>query len=234
MELLIDHSALAHVLLPTSIISIVLASIFAGQSFKMYKIAQSQFLLGLVIGFASIALGDFFLLITATFGPILESSQYNLLYWYRLIFLSAGFVFIALTYHYRSKQDQQIPLLKIGIAAFIMTGIVLFLTNITMQLPGPTIANQSNFLFRLFNVIILAYIVKSSLQYVAQKNGPIHVPFAFMILLMGQFSVLIFSIDGSVAARIASNILRDVGLFILVWSVFVKNKAGISTTKIQS
>lgn len=221
-------------LLPTSIISIILASLFAARSFKIYKITQSRFLLGLVIGFTGVALGDFFLLITTVFEPILESSQFNLLYWYRLICLSAGFVFIALTYHYRNKQDQHIPLVKIGIVTAIMIGIVLLATNIIIELPGPTVLNESNFLFRLFNVIILSYIVKASLDYVSKKNGPIRVPIAFMILLMGQFSVLIFSIDGSIAARIASNILRDIGLFILVWSVYVNDIGKIPTTKTRS
>lgn len=234
MELLIDQTAIAYIVQPTSTIGVILASVFSLQSFRIYRITQSRFLLGLVIGFAGMAIGDFFLLITTTFEPILESTQYNLMYWYRLMFLSSGFAFIALTYHYRSKQDQHIPLLKIGVVTAVTIGIVLFLTSVLIQLPGPTVFNQSNFFFRLFNVIILAYIVKSSFQHIAKKNGPILVPFAFMILLIGQFSVLIFSIDGSDAARIASLILKDVGLFILVWSILVKNTAKLPTTKVRS
>lgn len=234
MGLLIDQSSLVWIIVPTSIISIVLASIFAGQSFRIYSVSQSRFLLGLVIGFSSIAAGDFFLLITTTLQPILESDQYNLMYWYRLIFSSAGFAFVALTYHHRNKQDDDISLLRIGVVTVIIVGIILFLSHILVQLPNPIMVNPPNFLFRLFNVMVLAYVVRATLQHVSQKNGWIHVPFAFMILLLGQFSVFIFSIDGSIAARIASNILRDIGLFILVWSIFAKKDVRTSTSTIRS
>jgi hypothetical protein len=209
------------------VIASVLAFVVAFYFYKFYRLSGFVYLLGLVIGFSFITFAEVLLAtdVWLEFNPEI----FNLLFWMRLLSLSYGFSFIAVSYYLKHREEDSTPLLMriAGLSAIpIMVAIVIVvLLPPALDFPPYNMADEY---FRVFNLVILAYVFKSTLGSIIEQGRKefMYIPAAFAILWLGQYSALISSIELNTTSVIAQHIAKVIGLalFVGVFSQVLRSK----------
>lgn len=222
---IIDFAPIIPIISPFLISTVILAAIFAGNTFRIYKKSGLNYLLGIVIGFSLLSLSDllFVLSLDKSFGPIAS----NWYYWLKIVSLSFGFVFIALSYHYKFSEQNATPLLlKItGVSVGIVLTIFVIIYFLGLAENLPYFITMSKY-FRILNLAALGYIFRNTItsSVIRNESYSTYVPTAFGIMFLGQFSGLIFTIDQSFSAYIAAHAAKAVALAILVYVAYNVSK----------
>ena len=181
---------------------------------KPYEITWESRYLGLPLGFgflgATYVISALAYYIPQIFGP-------NTIY-FQLIARTFAFLFIAITYYFSKKTTKKSPLtwkvtLTLFIAVLIISFLILSIPDIT--LPDYRITRNC---FRVIDLIIILYICIHTFRSHIEKPDPktIGIPLSFTILLVSQYSTLLFQLDGSLSAFFAGLILRLVFLSALL------------------
>ncbi len=201
-------------LFSTELIATILAFVIAFNFYKYYKISGLFYLRGFVKGFSFIAFAES--LLAADVLIDFSDGVTNMLLWLRLLSLSYGFSLLAVSYYYKHKQGDKLKftLRTLSVSAIpIMTTIFVILMIIppVFQLPS---YEQVDEYFRVFNMVVLAYVFKSALNSIIEqgKKEFVYIPAAYAVLWLGQYSALIFSLDDSLSAFIAMHIAKVIGL----------------------
>lgn len=210
----------------TEVIASVLALVAAFYFYRFYRKTGVVYLLGFVIGFSFITFAEVLLAMDVWLEFMPEI--FNLFFWLRLLSLSYGFSFLALSYYYKRREDDRNLVVKIAslsvIPVMVMIAVIV-LTPPPFDFPP---YNQADQYFRVFNMIILAYIFKSTLGSIVEQGRKefAYIPAAYAVLWLGQFSALIYSLDGGVSAFIAQHVAKVIALslFVGVLSQVIRGK----------
>jgi hypothetical protein len=197
------------------VVSAIMCFILLRFMIKPYKLTGEGRYLGLPLGFGF--LGVSYILGAIAFSNIILS--FRQLAYLQLFARTFAYCFLVVTYYFsrkrsensRIKWDITLSLLIVGLAASIVTGIII-----------PQFAIDSyqatQVYVRSFNIICLIYISIHTLRSHIKKPDPmtIWIPFGFILLGISQYSLLIWAIDGSIFAFNGALVLRLAGLAIFL------------------
>ncbi len=198
--------------------SAILCFILLRFMIKPYKLTGEGRYLGLPLGFG-------FLGVSYIIGAIAFSQTFPFkeIAYVQLLSRTFAYSFLVLTYYFSKKPSKNsrvkwniaLSLLIVSLAASILVAFVL-----------PKFAIESyqatQVYVRIFNIICLIYISIHTLRSHVSKPDPttIWIPFGFILLGISQYSLLIWSIDGSIFAFNGALALRLAALTIFL---FVSN-----------
>ncbi|HEV2192620.1 MAG TPA: hypothetical protein VGR54_03255 [Nitrosopumilaceae archaeon] len=226
----LDNSSFEPFIFASKIVSLVLALFVTVYAYNFYKIFRSLVLLGLILGFGFMALADILMIITIPVhkDPIL----FNLFFWMRLFVSAYGFTFLALSYHCSTKERGKANSFVLKISILSVIPVFAMLTWFSNSSIFPPFTNYDEY-FRVYNICALGYVFIKSLQYSVSKvrKDFMYLTIAYGILWMGTFSLLFFTLDGSLSAVVASYVAKDVGLAIFVIMIYCigKDKSSLKT-----
>lgn len=194
------------------VIASVLAIIVGISFYRFYRLTGFIYLLGLAIGFFFITSAEILLAVDVWMEIFPE--YFNMLFWLRLLTLSYGFSFLAVSYYYKHREDDKSFMFRVAALSAIpimVTIVALIITSPAFDFPPYNIVDEY---FRVFNLVMLTYVFRSTLSSIVEQGRKefVYIPAAFAVLWLGQFSALIVSIDASVSAAIAQHTAKVVGL----------------------
>jgi hypothetical protein len=199
------------------VIAAVLAFVVALHFYRFYRLSGFVYLLGLVIGFAFITFAEVLLAVDVWLE--FNMDLFNLLFWLRLLSLSYGFSFIGVSYYYKHREEDRTPMMmRIGaLSAVPLTVMIAIVVLVPPAFEFPPY-NQVDEYFRVFNLFVLAYVFRSTLSSIVEQGRKefVYIPAAYAVLWLGQYSSLIFGLDGSVSPYIAALIAKVIGLALFV------------------
>ncbi|MEM3098589.1 MAG: hypothetical protein QXU32_07725 [Nitrososphaerales archaeon] len=204
----------------------VLAFIVAFHFYKFYRITGFVYLLGLGIGFSFITFAQ--VLLAADVWLEFHPELFNLLFWLRLLSLSYGFSFLAVSYYSKSKEEDKTLMLRIAALSAVPIMVMIAVVILAPPVLDFPPYNQVDEYFRVFILVVLAYVFRSTLVSIVAhgRKELMYIPAAYALLWLGQFSGLIYSIDGGISAFIALHSAKLAGLllFAIVMSQVVRGK----------
>jgi hypothetical protein len=200
----------------TKVVSITLGAIVSIYAYKFYKIIHSNVLLGIILSFGLMSFTDVFVML---YLPTINNPElFNLFFWLRLFTMSFAFAFLALAYLISSYEGKRTGLvLKISMLStipIISTVLAVWFFNNSSL---PTVTDYDSY-FRIFNICALVYVISMSFKnsiFTSRKEF-VFIPIAYGVFLIGQVSLLIFSLQGSFSSVATSFVAKDVGLVIFV------------------
>jgi hypothetical protein len=242
---LLDPSIAQTVSLSGTIVSFSLSLVISWHFFRSYKFSGLGYLLGLPIGFATIAIS--FVLENLSLIYANDDVLYPVFFWIQLTLQSEALALIALSYRFKnrsaadydnyrtkivvSKQqlhdgnasvrvrqilDDCMPMLMVAIP---------FIVPISELVFGPDFNHYGladlSFFIRIYNMIILGYIFsKAVISLVKAANIKLlYIPAAFALLWLEQYSLMIIYFDNSPSAFIGSILARLAGLTLFVYAI---------------
>ena len=213
-------------LFSAEVIASVLAVIVALYFYRFYRLTGFVYLLGLTIGFSFMTFSEILLAIDVwlEFNPTI----FNTVFWMRILLLSYAFSFIAVSYYYKHREEDK-PF-TIRIAALSAVPIMVLMAVVIFAPPAFDFPpyNMVDEYFRVFNLIMLAYVFRSTLTSIVEQGRKefVYIPAAFAILWLGQFAGLIYNLEAPVSAFIANHIAKVIGLalFVVVMSQVIRGK----------
>ncbi len=201
----------------SEVIAAVLAFVVALHFYRFYKLSGFVYLLGLVVGFSFITFAEVLLAVDVQLEFDMEI--FNLLFWLRLLSLSYGFSFIAVSYYYKHREEDKSPMMmRIGaLSAIPLMAVIVIIVFVPPALEFPPY-NQVDEYFRVFNLFMLGYVFRSTLSSIVEQGRKefMYIPTAYAVLWLGQYSSLIFGLDGNVSAYVAALIAKVLGLALFV------------------
>jgi hypothetical protein len=181
---------------------------------KPFRLTGETRYLGLPLGFGFLGVSYAFSAIS--YSPIFDFPDHG---WVQLFVRAFAFLFLAITYYF-SKSEKKSRLLwniTLGILAAILTTLIL----LTIISPQFLLANYriDQIYVRVFSLICISYIAIHALKSHLEKPEPttLMIPLGYVLLGMGQYSVLIWAVDRSIFAFFGSLALRLAGLTIFLF-----------------
>jgi hypothetical protein len=200
------------------VVSAVMCFILLRFLIKPYGITGESRYVGLPLGFGFLGV-TYSISAFAFYEP--RVFGINTIY-FQLIARTFAFIFIAITYFFSKKSTKNSTLtwkvvLTLLVAVLIISFLIISMPDITL----PDYRSTRNY-FRVIDLAIILYICihtfRSHIEKPDQKT--IWIPLSFTILLVSQYSVLLFQLDGSLYTLFAGLILRLVFLSILLFVSF--------------
>lgn len=210
------------------VVSAIMCFVLLRFMIKPYEITGESRYIGLPLGFGFLGItyviSALAFYIPHVFGP-------NTIY-IQLIARTFAFLFIAITYYFSKKPTENSRLLwKITLtvltALLITSFLIMSVPNINLEGYGIT----RNY-FRVINLTIILYICAHTFRSHIEKPDPttVWIPLGFIFLLVSQYSLLLFQLDGGLYAFFAGLILRLIFLsvFLIVsFRTFYQVKEGV-------
>ena len=213
------------------VISAVMCFILLRFMIKPYENTGESRYLGLPLGFGF--LGATYLFSALVFFAESQTPPIDFLiqiYHVQFIARTYAFLFIAVTYYFSKKPTEKSRL--VWKTTLILSIVLLITSLLIVSIPNVTVYSYiiTRNVFRVLNLIIILYICIHTFRSHIEKPDPetILIPLAYIILLVSQYSVLLFQLDMSIYAFFAALALRLVFLSILL---LVSFKAFWSTKK---
>ncbi len=211
------------------IISIIIALPLVYLFFKVYRTQRSIFLLGLPFGFLLLSFSYLFLGIHLAY-PNIQVFSVSLM-WLRVITQTSGFGLIAFSYFFSNKTQKSTKYSLLTISLALIAAIsLLFGSLVIINPPGLSSIYSFNQIFTFVNLGLLSYIILFLIRKLELSSGNgnisglISAPLAFAALWLGQFSFLIWDIDGSEAALFGSQIARIASLVMFIRIYYLASK----------
>ena len=182
---------------------------------KPYLATREGRYLGLPLGFGF--LGASYML--AAFAHVYPTFSVNTLAWVQLLARPFAFVFLAFTYYF-SKKDSKNTQVIWDVTLSVL--IVILTSSSILFFVAPNFALGNYWVLsiytRIFNIVCLVYIIIHTLRshLEAQDSKIILTPFGYIFIAIGQYSVLIWSIDGGDVAFYGGLVLRWIGLILFL------------------
>ena len=202
-------------------LSAVACFVFIWFLIKPYRATGESRYLGLPLGFGF--LGISYLLAAFTHAVFLYPVfTINSLTWFQLLARPFAFAFLTFTYFFSNKPSTKRPLWNISLSVLL----VALMSLLILFLVAPQFA-MSNYRFlgicvRIFNLICLLYIsvhtLRSHLE--AKDSKTILIPFGFIFLGIGQYSILIWSLENGDVAFYGGLTLRWIGLALFLLTAY--------------
>jgi fluoride ion exporter CrcB/FEX len=209
------------------VVSAIACFILTRFMIKPFRLTGETRYLGLPLGFGF--LGASYTFSALSYSPILGFDNSG---WLQLFFRAFAFLFLAITYYF-SKSVKKSKLLwntTLGALAAIMTILIL----VAIISPQCVLANYllAQVYVRIFDLICLSYISIHALKSHIEQPDPttLMIPLAFILLAIGQYSVLIWVVDKSALAFWTGLAFRLAGLAIFL---YVSYRAFHSLEKVE-
>jgi hypothetical protein len=206
------------ILVISEFVSTALALVLVYFFSKAYKATGFAYLLGLPIGFSFLALS--YILLGASLPYEGGGTIQEVLIWSRLIARSYGFAFIAFTYFFSSKTERATKRF-LGIISFFSATLLLFVFGFMvitppLELPSTAAVDEG---FTIANLVFLGYAIYSVVRRLELSKEPIAglwAPTAFFLLVLNQYSSLIWEIDGSQTSFVLAHCFRIASLLLFI------------------
>lgn len=182
---------------------------------KPFQLTEETRYLGLPLGFGFI--GTSYILSALTYSQLLY--DYSYIKWLQLFIRAFAFLFLAVTYYF-SKSAKGPKLLWNATLAVLAT---VFTISILVAIINPEyvfpIYLQASVYVRIFNLLCLTYISIHALKSHIEQPDPktLTIPFGYILLGIGQYSLLIWAVDSSIFAFFAALALRLAGIVIFLF-----------------
>jgi hypothetical protein len=213
-------------LITIEIVSAIVCFVLARFMVKPFRLTGETRYLGLPLGFGLLGL-------SYVFTALSVSSLFDFpsKWWFQLFFRAFAFLFLAVTYFFSksAKKNESLWSASLGVLVAILTGLIL-LEIISPQLLGPDYQLAQVFV-RVFNLICISYITVHVLISYMEKPNPItlSIPFGYILIGIGQYSQIIYTIDESILAFWTGIAFRLIGLAVFLFvsfKAFYRSKKG--------
>jgi hypothetical protein len=179
---------------------------------KPWAMVREDYLLGFPVGFGLLAFAYTALDINYVF-PMTNSWN-----WARLLLGTFGFSFLAVTYFLRYGVKKRESYGATRFALVTLGALTSFSFALVLLLPPRLLPSflESEFAFRVINLILLGYVIYSLGQALKAQSELSSVVLGFTFLVIEQFNLLIHAFDRAfVWAVLFAELVRVVGLLIL-------------------
>jgi hypothetical protein len=206
------YSATVLFFIITGFLSAWLSFSIAYLMLKSWALVRQDYLLGFPVGFGLLAFAYTALDINYVF-PL--SNSWN---WVRLLLGSFGFSFLAVTYflRYGTRERDNSGAIRFSLAVLGLLTVLSF--ALVLLLPARLLPSfvESEFAFRVANLILLGYVIYSLGQALKAQTELSSVVLGFTFLVIEQFNLLLHSFDRTfVWPVVFAELVRVVGLLIL-------------------
>lgn len=204
------------------LISAILSSTIAMYFFKILRIFQSQHILGLMIGFSLIALGD--LMFSITVGLAFVNKTFNGYHWVYLLISSFGFAIIGSVYFLQKSSEKKFQSVLGSLVAILVTASIL--TCVALQANVLPSFEQYNEYFRITNLATIGYVVFFvMLNQDSDKNKQnVFIIAGFVLLFLSQYVRLFFTIEPSFMTLYASSYVKVASVAIILIALLQSSK----------
>jgi hypothetical protein len=196
------------------VVSAVACFILARFMIKPFRLTGETRYLGLPLGFGF--LGASYTLSALCFSELFDFGDIK---WVQLFIRAFAFLFLAVTYYFSKSAKGPKPLWNATIAVLVAVFAILILAAII----DPEFLwfdyLQAQVYVRIFNLICLSYISIHALKSHIEPPDPttLTIPFGYILLGIGQYSLLIWAVDSSIFAFFAGLALRLAGIAIFLF-----------------
>jgi hypothetical protein len=216
---------LTPILVASELVSVALALFLVFSFLRAYLLRRSVHLLGLPIGFSLLALSYYSLGMSLLYEDNVAISEPFM--WLRFVTQSAGFVLVGLAYYFSSRATnmEEAPgervsgslVLFVSVTSILLLIGFLVVLHLFLGLPSVGCVDEC---FTVVNLIVLGYVVyhlvKHLMLFLGKTAGLVWAPTAFSIMWLGQYSLLIWDIDGSETALVLAHAARLAALILLI------------------
>jgi hypothetical protein len=200
------------------VISAILCFVLVWFMVKPYRFTKKGRYVGLPLAFGLLGASYFFSALIYA-----ELSSDNLL-WFQLVARTFAFAFLAATYLFSNKTSETSQFLWNVAFSVIMVAILTISASIIFvpQLNFENYRVASSFV-RIFIIISLIYIIIRTLRNHMTKPDPttLLTPLGFILLAIGQYSLIIWAADASMVAWWGALALRWGGLTIFLFVAYI-------------
>ena len=220
----LTHDALMIIGIVTIPVAIALAFLF----FKVYRYQRSLTLLGLPVGFLFLTISYIFLGAHLVY-PTLDSFSSSLM-WLRIATQTWGFTLIAASYFMSNRAQKTTKHSFLALSLWSIVAVVcVFALLLVINPAGLTSVYADNIVFTIANLGLLSYILFclfKKLDFTTGKvSGLVGALVAFGLLWLGQFSFLLWDINGGgIACLFASEITRIVSIVLFIFIYYQASK----------
>jgi hypothetical protein len=200
------------------VVAAILCFVIVRFMVKPYKLTREGSYLGLPLGFTF--LGMSYALAALVYSPLGFNPE---LMWLPQLTRTFAFVFLATTYLFSNRKSKSSKLLgETTISLLIIALAISFLLAFIAPQFAFADYSKANAYLRFFNVFCLAYIAICTLRSHIKNPDPttIWIPFGFIFLAIGQYSLLFWYIDASLSAFVGSQVVSFVGLAIFLFVAY--------------
>jgi len=196
------------------VVSVIACFILVRFMMKPFRLTGETRYLGLPLGFGF--LGASYAFSALSFSPMIDFASTK---WVQLFVRAFAFLFLALTYYF-SKSAKKPKLLwntTLGVLASIFT-ILILLAIISPQLLSSDY-RLAQLYVRVFGLVCLSYISIHALKSHIEQPDPttLMIPLGYVLLGIGQYSLLIWAVDASIFAFFGGLTLRLAGLAVFLF-----------------
>jgi hypothetical protein len=160
--------------------------------------------------------------------------------WLRIATQGFGYVFVAFTYYFSSKDEKTSKNLLLVITFASTVSVSLILVGATLSAPfmGISTVDIVDETLGAINLVFVGYIVyhlskrlKSLLK--EEISGVMWAPLAFTLLWLSQYSFLIWAIDGSLTAFAFAHVARLVSLILFIHVYYMPGRTQRESAETQ-
>jgi len=196
------------------VVSAIACFILARFMIKPFRLTGETRYLGLPLGFGF--LGASYAFSALSYSPILDFASSK---WVQLLVRAFAFLFLAVTYYFSksAKKPKLLWNMTLGVLAAILT-ILILLAIMSPQFSWPNY-RLAQISVRVFDLVCLSYISVHALKSHMEQPDPttLMVPLGYILLGIGQYSLLIWAVDASIFAFFAGLALRLAGLAVFLF-----------------
>ena len=245
---ILDPSIASTTSLLITVVSVFFCCLISFYFFRSYRFSGFRYLLGLPMGFTILGISFVFEHLSLMFYA--HGILYSLFFWVQMALVSEALALIALSYLLKNRinnrsDDADASAPDQGLPSKLLLGhktstkardifisvLPMVVISIPFMVPISALFVQQflnyteladlSFYIRIFNMIILGYIFKSTIVSLVKAANIklLYVPAAFASLWLEQYSLMIIYFDNNLAAFIGSLIARLVGLAVFIYAI---------------
>jgi len=201
-------------------VSAILCFVLLRFMIKPYQATGEGRYLGLPVGFAFLGVSYIFMGLALYYESLIFFDD---LKWFQLFTQAYALAFLAATYYFSKKPPERTRLWwDITYAGLFFAAVISYLVVFEPPMFGLPSYKIVDEYFRLFNIVLLAYISIHTLRSHVSQPDPktIWIPLSYLLLGFSQYSFLIWSLDSSFSAYMGAHLLRLSGLLIFLFVVY--------------
>lgn len=184
---------------------------------KPYRFTGERKYIGLPFGFSFLGVSY----VMGVVGFLQSGGFVDFLSWVQLFTQSYAFAFLAVTYYF-SKKETTLSWFAISFGAILIAAAVSYSVLFVAPLYDlPHFSTVDDYM-TIFNMVCLSYIAIHTLRSHASRPDAktIWIPLSYLLFDFGQYSLLLWSLDGSVSAFVGAHFLRLTALVVFLFVAY--------------
>jgi len=196
------------------VVSAIACFILVRFMIKPFRLTGETRYLGLPLGFGF--LGASYAFSALSFSPIVDFASYA---WVQLFVRPFAFLFLAVTYFFSKSEKKPKLLWNSTLGTLVVILIILILLAIFSPQSLGSDYHLARLFVRVFNLICLSYITIHTLKSHTEQPDPttLMIPLGYILLGIGQYSLLIWDVDKSIFAFFGGLALRLAALAVFLF-----------------